>query len=92
MVELLMDRQVLNTGSCPHCGSGRIRVLRTERPRRRLVCQICNRRWWTLEVIETPNGGWLPCLVEVLLHQGRLATLPWAIREKLLFIAGERYR
>ena len=47
------------TGSCPKCGSGKLKVLRTERPRRRIACQVCKFRFSTIEVIihEKNNGG-----------------------------------
>jgi uncharacterized protein (DUF983 family) len=86
---MVVERQLFNLGCCPTCGSGRIRITHVEKPRRRVRCKVCGRRWVCLEIIEAPDGKWvIPVLVE-LLTQGRLAALPSSVRSKLLSIIAE---
>lgn len=82
-----LERAFFNTGLCPFCGSTRILVTHTDKPRRRLRCRICQKRWGSLEIIETADGAWLPGVIAILLSQGRLAGLPFAVIQKLLSIA-----
>jgi hypothetical protein len=70
-----MNRRIFATGSCPDCGSGKINVVRTERPRRRVKCRVCGSRWWTLELVEDFQPGWLEEFLETLLAEGRLVEL-----------------
>lgn len=81
---MLPERKVFNIGSCPFCGSGKIRVSHTMRPNRRLRCLVCGRHWKTVEFIESET--WLPALLESYLSQGRFAHLDPGLREKILSI------
>lgn len=59
-------------GLCPKCRSGRVGVVQTDRPRRRLKCKVCGFSWATREVNEG-KGPWLADLVRELLITGELA-------------------
>ncbi len=67
-----MRRQAFNVGSCPFCGSGRIKVTSTTRPFRFFSCKVCERSWKCLEVI-IGRDFWLSDVLLELLSQGRLS-------------------
>jgi len=48
------DKQFFNIGLCVACGSGRIKVLQTVRPRRKLQCKVCGHKWETIEIVAQP--------------------------------------
>lgn len=64
----MKTRRFLNIGACPECGSGRISVVSTSKPRRRHKCRVCGATWGTLELIESPQM--IPALISHLLQEG----------------------
>jgi hypothetical protein len=59
----LMKREVIKRdeffmGSCPRCGSGRTKIYKTVRPRRKIKCLVCAARWTTLEIILPENWNY----------------------------------
>jgi transcriptional regulator NrdR family protein len=85
-----MKRQCLNTGSCPFCGSGRIKVTNTIKPRRRFQCKVCQKRWKCLEIIE--RDFWLSDVLTELLSEGRLAEYDFKTRKAITAICSANYK
>ena len=58
-----MDSKTFYTGTCPACKSGRLKVLKTERPRRRIRCAVCGHTFSTVEIIvqsgENEGGSYI---------------------------------
>lgn len=52
----MMDRRIFSLGVCPDCGSAMVKVTRTLKPERHLVCKVCQHRWKTIELILPPEG------------------------------------
>ena len=52
-----MNRKHYHTGSCPICGSGKLRTIKTQRPQRRIRCMVCGHRFWTVEIIIQAGGN-----------------------------------
>ena len=77
--------KVFNIKICPFCGSSRVKVTSTVRPRRRLKCAICLRTWKTIEVVEI--DGWLPRVLKILIREGRLDEFDYTTREAIIDIS-----
>lgn len=77
-------RKAFSTGSCPACGSGKIRVYCTTRPRRFWKCDICGVRWKSLEIVEAPF--WLSRVLSSLLAEGRLQEYDYLTRKAIMAI------
>ena len=85
-----MKRQCLNIGVCPHCGSGRIRVTNTTKPRRRFQCKVCLKNWKCLEIIE--RDFWLSDVLTELLSEGRLSEYDFKTRKAITAICSVNYK
>lgn len=77
----MKEHHYFNLGLCPSCGSGRIRVTTTQKPRRRYKCLVCENTWGCLEVVETK--GWLSGVLEILLSQGRFSEYDFKTRQHI---------
>jgi transcriptional regulator NrdR family protein len=84
-----MKRQCLNTGSCPFCGSGRIKVTNTIKPRRRFQCKVCQKNWKCLEIIY--RKFWLSDVLTELLSEGRLSEYDFKTRKAITAICSANY-
>ena len=85
-----MKRQCLNTGTCPHCGAGRIKVQTSQKPYRFFKCKVCQKNWKCLEIIY--REFWLSDVLTELLSQGRLMEYDFEIRKMLMLISSVNHK
>jgi hypothetical protein len=84
-----MKRQCLNTGSCPFCGAGRIKVKSSRKPYRFYKCKVCQKNWKCLEIIY--RKFWLSDVLTELLSEGRLSEYDFKTRKAITAICSANY-